>query len=49
MTIDTNPFGLPINMVLVSISWKKKKGGKALGWKRKLKEKDEARASWKMI
>ena len=39
MTVDTNPFGLSINMVSVSISQKEKKGGKVFGWERKLEKK----------
>ena len=49
MTVDTDPFGLSINMVSVSVSRKEKKGGKAPGWERKLKEKDEAEPSQKIV
>ena len=49
MTIDTNPYGLSMNMVSVSISQKEKKEGKVPGWEKKLKEKDEARPSQKMV
>ena len=42
MIVDTNPFGLSINTVLVFISRKEKKEGKVSRWERKLREKDEA-------
>ena len=49
MIIDTNPFGLSINMVLFFVSQKEKKEGKVSIWKRKLKEKDETRPLQKTI
>ena len=48
MTLDTNPFGLSINMVLVFVSQKKMKGGKIPRWERKLKVNDKARSSQKI-
>ena len=45
--VDTNPFGLSINMVSVSITRKEQK--KVPRWEKKLKEKDEAGPSRKII
>ena len=39
MTVDTNPFGLFINIVSVFITRKEQKKGKVLRWEKKLKEK----------
>ena len=49
ITIDTNPFGLSMNMVSVSITRKEQKEGKAPRWEKKLKEKDEAGPSQKAV
>ena len=49
MTVDTNSFGLSMNMVSVSITWKEQKEGKAPIWERKLKEKNEAGPSQKVV
>lgn len=46
---DTNPLGLSMNMVLVSITHKEQKIGKFPRWEKKLKEKDEAKPSWKTV
>ena len=49
MTVDTNLFGMSINMMVVSITYKEQKNGKIPRWEKKLKEKDEARPSWKTV
>ena len=36
-------------MVPIFVTWKEKKEGRVPRWKRKLKEKDEARPSWKAV
>ena len=41
MMVDTNPFGMSINMVSVSISHKQLNNGKVPKREKKLKEKDE--------
>ena len=42
MMVDTNPFGMSINMILISVSHKQLKNGKVHKGEKKLKEKDEA-------
>lgn len=49
MMVDINPIGMSINMVSVFISRKELKNGKVLRWEKKLKEKDEARPSRKVV
>ena len=49
MTMDTNPFDLSINMVSISITQKEQKEGKILKWEKKLKDKDEAGPSRKLM
>ena len=49
MTMHTNPFGLSMNMVLLSITHKEQKEGKIPRWEKKLKEKDEAKPYWKAV
>ena len=51
MSVNTNPFGLSINMVSISITRKEQKKNKVPKWEKKLKAKDKARpsrkAAWK--
>ena len=49
MTVDSNPFGLSMNMVSVSITRKEQKEGKVLRWEKELKEKKETGSSQKAI
>lgn len=49
MTVDTNLFGLSMNMVSMSITHKDQKNGKILRWEKKLKENDEAGPSRKTV
>ena len=49
MIINTNLFGLSINIAFVSITRKEQKEGKVPRWKKKLKEKDEVRPSRKAV
>ena len=49
MTMDTNPFELSMNMVLMSITHKDQKEGKVPRQERKLKEKDEAGPSQNVV
>ena len=49
MNIDTNSFGLSMNMVSVSITRKEQKERKVPGWGRKLKKKNETGPSQKAV
>ena len=49
MSVNTNPFGLSMNMVSVSITRKEQKENKVPRWEKKLKEKDEAGPSQKVM